>query len=70
MKHLNITNQERLRRYPSGKCPLCGNEVYVAYIEADEGEILEHGMQCTDCEEKYRIEQPSFWIDSDLIYRQ
>ncbi|KAM3102090.1 hypothetical protein ACKFKH_32365 [Phormidesmis sp. 146-20] len=70
MNFLDISNADRLRRYPSGKCPLCGGDDFTAYLTVDEGEVVEHGLECTGCTEQYRIEQPIAWIDHESIYRQ
>jgi hypothetical protein len=69
---LNLTNQQRLKRYPSGKCPLCGGTNYSAYIEVDDDPEVpnETGIQCDGCEEKYRHVDPIGWIDGEPIYRE
>lgn len=69
MNFLNISNADRLTRYPSGKCPLCGETSYDSYLDVDEDEI-ERGVVCTHCGEKYRTEEPIAWIDNEPVYRQ
>lgn len=50
---LNMTNEERLRRYPNGKCPLCGGQNWQTHRVPEDDESY---VQCEECSEAYRIE--------------
>lgn len=50
MKTLNLTNRERLEKYPDGQCPLCGAQHWLAYSAPEENE---YGIECSDCGEQF-----------------
>lgn len=58
MNSLDITNEDRLDRYPDGRCPLCGGDDYSPYLSIDDDPDIpsEHGLMCDGCGEHYRIE--------------
>lgn len=65
MKTLNLTNAERLAKYPSGHCPLCHAKDWECYYVPEDAE---HGVVCLDCGEQYPIEQDSHDIHNDISF--
>ncbi len=45
-----MSNEERLQKYPSGKCPLCNAQQWYAYYDPEEDES---GTLCENCDTHY-----------------
>ena len=48
-----MSNDERLQKYPSGKCPLCNAQDWYDYYDPEESES---GMLCNSCDTQYPME--------------
>ncbi len=52
MNRLNLTNQQRLEKYPDGKCPLCGARNWNSFYDP---ELYQSIVECQECHEEFPI---------------